>query len=156
MRRWGTDNAGEPSLTIQAARSCVDHGITIIAAGWLGELMTFISGHPKQDAALVRAQCAANPAAIARKIVLQKTRHHRAMERLTATQAREAAGALKRAKGGARYPASGSNMGCAELGPLVRSHIDAAIGPNSASVALSPRKRFELAPQINSLAQQQH
>jgi hypothetical protein len=37
-------------------------------------------------------------------------------------------------------------MGCAELGP----------GPNSASVALSPRKRLELAPQINSLAQQQH
>jgi hypothetical protein len=53
------------TFTIQAARFCVDHGITIIAAGWLGE-MTFISGHPKQDAALVRAQCAANPAAIAR------------------------------------------------------------------------------------------
>jgi CRISPR associated protein Cas1 len=78
------------SLTIQAARFCVEHKIAILAVGWLGELMTFVSSPPKQDAALVRKQCAAHPAQIARELVLQKLRHYPACGRLTETQMREA------------------------------------------------------------------
>jgi hypothetical protein len=73
------------SLSIQAARFCIDHKITVISTGWLGDLMTFVAPRPAQDAALVRAQCAFNfasgktagrrpfnPALIAREIVTQK------------------------------------------------------------------------------------
>jgi CRISPR/Cas system-associated endonuclease Cas1 len=90
------------SLSVEAARFCVDHRITVISTGWLGDLMTFVAPRPAQDAALVRAQCAAtfasgktggrrpfNPALIAREIVAQKFRHYVATGRMTKTQFRE-------------------------------------------------------------------
>ena len=45
-----------------AVHFCIDHHITILAAGYLGDLTTFVAPRPIQDAALVRAQCAAKPA----------------------------------------------------------------------------------------------
>jgi hypothetical protein len=70
------------SLTIHAVRFCVDHHIKVLATGWLGDLLTFVSPRPAQDAALIRAQCAASPAQISRELVLQKFRHYLAMRRM--------------------------------------------------------------------------
>jgi hypothetical protein len=72
---------GRGSITVQAARFCVEHNVTVICAGWLGELMTFVSSHPRQDAALVRAQCRADPVRIAHELVIQKMIHYRAEAR---------------------------------------------------------------------------
>jgi CRISPR-associated endonuclease Cas1 len=83
------------SLSIQATRFCVDHKITVISTGWLGDLMTFIAPRPAQDAALVRAQCATRPSPIAREIVTQKFRHYVATHRMTKTQFREFEARLK-------------------------------------------------------------
>jgi CRISPR/Cas system-associated endonuclease Cas1 len=83
------------AFSIEAARFCVDHKITVISTGWLGDLMTFVAPRPAQDAALVRAQCAAKPAPIARDIVAQKFRHYVATGRMTKTQFREFEDRLK-------------------------------------------------------------
>src|ERR1700730_9147151 len=50
------------------------------------------------DAALVRAQCLALPAPVAREIVIQKFRHYRATGRMTSTQFREFSIRLARAR----------------------------------------------------------
>jgi len=77
------------SLSIEATRFCIDHHITVIAAGWLGDLMTFVAPRPVQDAALVRAQCALKPQVIVRAIVTQKFLHYRATGRMSAIQLRD-------------------------------------------------------------------
>jgi CRISPR-associated endonuclease Cas1 len=74
------------SVTVQAARFCADHDITVMAAGWLGELMTFVQGSPKQDAALIRAQCSANATAIAQALIIKKFDHYGATGRLTTAE----------------------------------------------------------------------
>jgi CRISPR/Cas system-associated endonuclease Cas1 len=73
-------------LTLAAVHFCIDHKITIIATGWLGDLTTFVAPRPVQDAALLRAQCSARPAPIAREIVMQKFRHYLATSRMTRLQ----------------------------------------------------------------------
>jgi hypothetical protein len=70
-------------LSLSAVHFCIDHHITILAAGYLGDLTTFVAPCPIQDAALVRAQCAAKPAPVAREIVLQKFRHYLATSRMS-------------------------------------------------------------------------
>ena len=85
------------SLTVQAARFCLDHRIGVIATGWLGDLMTFVAGPPRAEAALIRAQCAADPLPIARAIVLQKLEHYGACGRLTGIEIAEAAKGLDEA-----------------------------------------------------------
>ena len=77
------------SLTLQATRFCIDHHITVLASGWLGDLITFVAPRPTQDATFVRAQCSVSPAPIAREIVRQKFRHYLATARMTKTQIRE-------------------------------------------------------------------
>jgi CRISPR/Cas system-associated endonuclease Cas1 len=83
------------SLTVQASRFCIDHKITVIATGWLGDLLTFIAPRPTQDAALVRAQCSAAPTPIIRAIVAQKFLHYRAAGRMSAAQLRDFKARLK-------------------------------------------------------------
>jgi CRISPR-associated endonuclease Cas1 len=83
------------ALSIEAIRFCVDHKITVIAVGWLGDLMTFATPRAVQDAALVRSQCSVKPGVIAREIVAQKFRHYQATARLTAAQFREFNARLK-------------------------------------------------------------
>lgn len=76
-------------VSIEAARFCIDHRNAVLATGWLGDLMTFVSARPVQDAALMRAQCVARAADIAREIVAQKFRHYRATGRMNPAQFRE-------------------------------------------------------------------
>jgi CRISPR/Cas system-associated endonuclease Cas1 len=76
-------------LSIKAVHFCIDHRIAILATGWLGDLTTFVAPRPIQDAALVRLQCGARPAPIAREIVLQKFCHYVATARMTRTQFRD-------------------------------------------------------------------
>jgi CRISPR/Cas system-associated endonuclease Cas1 len=85
------------SLTLQATRFCIDHHITVLATGWLGDLTTFVTPRPAQDAAFVRAQCVARPAFIAREIVIQKFRHYLATRRMTTLQFRDFSSRLIRA-----------------------------------------------------------
>ena len=60
--------------------------------------MTFVSGPPKQVAALVRAQFRAPAVSIAREIVIQKIIQYRASGWLTAPQAKDAKSALRHAQ----------------------------------------------------------
>jgi hypothetical protein len=85
-------------LSLAAVHFCIDHHITILAAGWLGDLTTFVAPRPIQDAALVRAQCLARPAPIAREIVLQKFRHYLATARMSRAQFRAFKLRLEQAK----------------------------------------------------------
>jgi CRISPR/Cas system-associated endonuclease Cas1 len=85
-------------LSLAAVHFCIDHHITIIAAGWLGDLTTFVAPRPVQDAALVRLQCSARPAPIAREIVLQKFHHYLATRRLSRLQFRDLESRLETAK----------------------------------------------------------
>jgi hypothetical protein len=83
-------------VTVPALQFCAENGINVILGGWLGELGAFSCGAGKQDAALVRAQCWADPVPIARELVVQKMRHYQACGRLGAADAREAISKLRR------------------------------------------------------------
>jgi hypothetical protein len=86
------------SFSIEASRFCVDHRITVLVIGWLGDLLTFIAPRPVQDASMVRAQCACSPVPIARAVILQKFLHYRATARLSPTQFKIFAARLAAAK----------------------------------------------------------
>jgi CRISPR/Cas system-associated endonuclease Cas1 len=77
---------GGGSFSIAACRFCIDHRITVLSTSWLVDLTTFVAPRPIQDAALLRLQCVARPAPIAREIVIQKFRHYLATRRLTQPQ----------------------------------------------------------------------
>jgi CRISPR/Cas system-associated endonuclease Cas1 len=98
------------SFSIEAARFCLSHHITVIATGWLGDLLTFIAPRPIQDAALVRFQCSfvsdktagrrpfVSPVPIARAVILQKFLHYRATGRLSPNQFKSYAARLSSCK----------------------------------------------------------
>ena len=51
------------------------HKIGVIAAGWMGDLLTFVAPAPRAEAGMVRAQVHADPVRIARAVIAQKALH---------------------------------------------------------------------------------
>lgn len=70
-------------LTVPALKFCRDHGIAVSIIDEFGELLSIIEPPGKISAALIRAQCAANPIVIAREILIAKLNHSNAAKCLT-------------------------------------------------------------------------
>lgn len=86
------------SISISAMRFCMDHGIAVIAAGWMAEFLTFVAPPPKAEAALVRAQVRANPLRISASVISQKVLHSKASGMVTATEAHELQTSVRKAR----------------------------------------------------------
>lgn len=61
--------------SMPAIRWCIDNGVAVVALDWMHGLASFVHAEPRAEAALVRAQCAANPIPIAQAIACQKILH---------------------------------------------------------------------------------
>jgi CRISPR-associated protein Cas1 len=59
-------------VSIEAMRFCHDNNIAIVLLDWSRNFLSILAAPASQSARLVRAQCAADPASVAREIVRQK------------------------------------------------------------------------------------
>jgi CRISPR-associated protein Cas1 len=86
------------NLTLDAIKWCQPQGIAICLLDWYGDLLSVTQPALKTDAAIRRAQFAANPLAIARAILAQKFAGHRRIGKLSLTTYRSALTEIKQAK----------------------------------------------------------
>ena len=59
-------------VSIEAMRFCHDNNIAIVLLDWSRNFLSIVAPPASQSARLIRAQCAADPASVAREIVRQK------------------------------------------------------------------------------------
>jgi CRISP-associated protein Cas1 len=59
-------------VSIEAMRFCHDNDIAIVMLDWSRNFLSIVAPPASQSARLIRAQCAADPASVAREIVRQK------------------------------------------------------------------------------------
>jgi CRISPR-associated protein Cas1 len=90
-------------ITAEALKFCLAHDIALLSVAARtsqGEkgLLSILSGNPKADAALVRAQCRGKPIKVAREIVRQAIETRAALGRLGAKEAREFLNDLDKAR----------------------------------------------------------
>lgn len=86
-RREGEGSSSRRRLAT-ATHWCAENHVAIVALDWTHDLLSFVHGAPRAEAALVRAQCSADPVLIARELINKKIAHSRDVGCLTTAEAK--------------------------------------------------------------------
>jgi CRISPR/Cas system-associated endonuclease Cas1 len=73
-------------VSVEAMRFCHDNNIAIVMLDWSRNFLSIVAPPASQSASLIRAQCAADPASVAREIIRQKLAAYVSVNALSATQ----------------------------------------------------------------------
>jgi len=75
------------TISIEAMRWCAHYEVAVFVIDWHHDLLSFIHPGPAQEAAMIRAQLAADPLTVAKALVVKKFEHMRAARGLTIEEA---------------------------------------------------------------------